>query len=109
MRTKLLYPALACCIGVAGCTHAHHQSSRTTNSTLPESYTSPLSPSVSININNASEEELATLPGIGKSFAARIIEHRERYGRFRRVEHLILVRGISERRFRELRPYITIE
>src|SRR5215210_5201616 len=62
-----------------------------------------------ISINEASREELERLPGIGPALAARIVEHRERYGRFRRAEHLLLVRGISERRFRRLRPYVTPE
>jgi competence protein ComEA len=61
-----------------------------------------------INLNTASRAELERLPGIGGGLAARIIEHRERHGAFRRVEHLIIVRGISERRFETLRPYVTI-
>lgn len=61
-----------------------------------------------ININTASREELARLPGIGEGLAARIIEHREWHGAFRRVEHLIIVRGISERRFEALRPFVTV-
>jgi competence ComEA-like helix-hairpin-helix protein len=60
-------------------------------------------------INEASREELESLPGIGPALAARIVEHRERFGRFRRAEHLLLVRGISERRFLQLRPYVTAE
>jgi len=62
-----------------------------------------------ININTATPNELETLPGIGKALAARIIEHREKYGRFRRPEHLIIVRGISDGRFRALRESITVE
>ncbi|MDT5263293.1 MAG: competence protein ComEA [Acidobacteriota bacterium] len=62
-----------------------------------------------ISINDASREELEKLPGIGPALAARIVEHRERYGRFRRAEHLLMVRGISERLFRQLRPYVTAE
>jgi competence ComEA-like helix-hairpin-helix protein len=62
-----------------------------------------------ININTASGEELERLPGIGKGLAARIVEHRERHGAFRRVEHLIIVRGISERRFEELRTFVTTD
>jgi comEA protein len=62
-----------------------------------------------VSINEASREELERLPGIGPALAARIVEHRERYGRFRRAEHLMLVRGISERRFLRLRPYVTAE
>ena len=62
-----------------------------------------------ININTASANELETLPGIGKSLAERIIDHREKYGPFRRPEHLIMVRGISDKRFRALRDLITVE
>ena len=62
-----------------------------------------------VSINEAPREELERLPGIGPALAARIVEHRERFGRFRRAEHLLLVRGISERRFLQLRPYVTAE
>jgi competence ComEA-like helix-hairpin-helix protein len=61
-----------------------------------------------ININTAPARELEQLPGIGKGLAARIIEHREKWGAFRRPEHLIAVRGISDRRFRALRDSITV-
>jgi len=40
--------------------------------------------------------------------AARIIEYREKHGPFRRPEHLIIVRGISDRDFRVLRDLITL-
>lgn len=64
---------------------------------------------VRVSINKASLEELEKLPGIGPSLAARIVEHRERYGPFRRAEHVMLVRGISERRFRQMSALITAE
>jgi competence protein ComEA len=66
-------------------------------------------PPARININTASSAELETLPGIGKGLAERIIEHRERFGRFRKAEHLIIVRGISDKRFRALQDLITVE
>ncbi|HLL14082.1 MAG TPA: helix-hairpin-helix domain-containing protein [Pyrinomonadaceae bacterium] len=62
-----------------------------------------------ININTASRAELERLPGIGEGLAARIVEHRERHGAFRRAEHLIIVRGISERRFAALRAFVTVD
>ena len=62
-----------------------------------------------ININRATREELARLPGIGEGLAARIVEHRERHGAFRRAEHLLMVRGISERRFEQLRAFVAVE
>jgi competence protein ComEA len=62
-----------------------------------------------VNLNTASPDELEKLPGIGEALAARIVAHRRQHGRFRRAEHLIMVRGISERRFRAMRPFITVE
>ena len=62
-----------------------------------------------VNLNTASRDELEKLPGIGPGLAARIVEHRERYGRFRRAEHLIMVRGLSDRRFRAMRSLVTVE
>ena len=62
-----------------------------------------------VNINLASREELTKLPGIGGGLAARIVAHRERYGAFRRAEHLLMVRGIGERRFERLRELVTVE
>src|SRR4051812_22171208 len=62
-----------------------------------------------ININTASPAELERLPGIGKALAARIVAHRKLYGRFRRPEHLLVVRGISDRRFRAMRALVTVE
>jgi competence protein ComEA len=62
-----------------------------------------------ININTASAGELEKLPGIGKGLSARIIAYRKEYGRFRRPEHLMMVRGISARRFRAMQALITAE
>ena len=62
-----------------------------------------------VNINTASVEELEKLPNVGARLAQRIIEHREKYGGFRKPEHLILVQGISDERFRKLQNLIKTE
>ena len=62
-----------------------------------------------ININTASAPELQKLPGIGLGIAGRIVAHRLRYGPFHRPEHLMMVRGISDRKFREIQPMIVVE
>jgi competence protein ComEA len=62
-----------------------------------------------LNINLATAGELEKLPGVGKVIAERIITHRAKYGPFRRVEHLMIVRGISDNKFREMRPMIVVE
>lgn len=62
-----------------------------------------------ININTASVDELEKLPKIGKGIAKRIIEHREKYGNFQKTEHLILVRGMSDKKFREIQSMVKVE
>ena len=62
-----------------------------------------------ININAASAAELEALPGIGRAIAERIVAHRSQHGPFRRVEHVMLVRGISERKFLDIQPLITVD
>jgi len=61
-----------------------------------------------MNINIASADELQALPGIGRAIAERIVTHRSQHGPFRRVEHVMLVRGISERKFLDIQPLITV-
>ena len=63
----------------------------------------------SININTASIEELQRIPHVGESMAQQIIEHREKYGPFKRPEHLMLVQGISDSRFRRIRHLVRVE
>jgi competence ComEA-like helix-hairpin-helix protein len=62
-----------------------------------------------VNINTASEGELQKIPGIGPGLAKKIIEHRTLHGPFRRAEHILIVEGISEKRFHEFRMFILIE
>lgn len=62
-----------------------------------------------ININTASAAELERLPNVGAKTAQEIIRHRERFGSFRKPEHLMMVRGISDARFRKMRALIKIE
>jgi competence ComEA-like helix-hairpin-helix protein len=62
-----------------------------------------------INLNSASAQELEKLPGVGQVIAERILAHRQQYGPFRRVEHLLMVRGISDRKFRVIQNSIFVE
>jgi competence protein ComEA len=65
-------------------------------------------PEARVNINTASADELTALPGIGPSYAQRIVEHREKNGPFKRVEDLLNVRGIGDKTFERIRDRITV-
>ena len=61
-----------------------------------------------ININAATAEELALLPGISPSQAGRIVAYREENGLFQTAEDLTEVKGISTQDLDALLDYITI-
>jgi competence ComEA-like helix-hairpin-helix protein len=61
-----------------------------------------------VNINTATVDELVTLPGIGKAYAQRIVEYRDKNGPFKKVEDLLNVRGIGEKTFERIRDRITV-
>jgi competence ComEA-like helix-hairpin-helix protein len=65
-------------------------------------------PAKPIDLNAATIKELQELPGVGPVTAQRIIEARQKSGRFRRVEDLLAIRGISTKRLDALRPYVTV-
>jgi competence ComEA-like helix-hairpin-helix protein len=65
-------------------------------------------PSKPIDLNVANVKELQELPGVGAVTAQRIIDLREKSGRFHRVEDLLAVRGISPKKLDAMRKYITV-
>lgn len=65
-------------------------------------------PARPIDLNAATIKELEELPGIGPVTAQRIIDARQKSGRFRRVEDLLAIRGISTKRLEALRPYVRV-
>ena len=64
-------------------------------------------PSV-VNLNTATAAQIATLPGIGAATAKRIVEHREKNGSFKKIEELMNVKGIGEKSFLKLKPFLTV-
>ena len=61
-----------------------------------------------VNVNTASAEQLQLLPRIGPSVAQRIVDYRKENGKFDSVEDLMLVRGIGESTFAQLKPYVSL-
>jgi competence protein ComEA len=61
-----------------------------------------------VNVNQASADELARLPRVGPSLAGKILSHREKHGSFKRAEDLMEVSGIGEKMFAALKPYVSV-
>jgi len=61
-----------------------------------------------VNVNTATAEQLALLPGVGPARAQAIIAHRTKNGAFKKPQDLIEVSGIGERAFERLRPYVAV-
>lgn len=62
-----------------------------------------------ININNASKEELDSLPGVGEVTAQKILDYREENKEFKSIDEIKNVKGIGENKFNDLKDYICIQ
>ncbi len=60
-----------------------------------------------IDINHATVEDLTALPVVGPKLAEKIVEDRNRNGAFKKIESLMRVKGIKEKKFEKLRPFIS--
>ena len=66
----------------------------------------PQTASFQVDINKANWPELATLPGVGRKLAERIVQSREQNGLYTDLDDLRRVRGIGARTLETLRPYL---
>lgn len=62
-----------------------------------------------ININTASNQQLQELPGVGPTYAARIVGWREENGSFTSKDQLMEIKGIGEKRLADIKPLITLQ
>ena len=62
-----------------------------------------------VNLNTATLEELMTLDRIGPKYAQRIIDYRETYGPFEKIEDIMKVKGIGPKTFEANKDKITVE
>lgn len=61
-----------------------------------------------MNINQATNKELAAIKGIGAKKAQAIIDYRNVNGDFMDIEQLINVKGIGQATLKKIAPYITL-
>lgn len=61
-----------------------------------------------ISINQASLEELESLPGIGPSIASKIIDYRNENGFFQKLEDIMLIKGIKLSIFNKIKDLIRL-
>jgi competence protein ComEA len=64
-------------------------------------------PSGKINLNSATVEQLTAVPGIGEKLASRIVEYRQKNGSFKNVQELMNVKGVGEKSFGKLEPFLS--
>ncbi len=61
-----------------------------------------------VNINSADMYQLCRISGIGESTAEEILTYRKKKGAFKSIEEIKNVKGISDRKFEEIKDKITI-
>ena len=69
---------------------------------------SPAAPTEKVNINSATSEQLQALPGIGPAIAKSIIDYRTKVGKFNKVEEIINVKGVGEKKFQKIKDRLVI-
>ena len=69
--------------------------------------TSASQPGGKVNINTADIYALMSLEGIGETYAQRIIDYRNANGPFQKIEDIMNVTGIGEKRFKAIKDSIT--
>ncbi len=66
----------------------------------------PRQPQRPVDLNTATVTELMQLPRVGQKTAERILAFRKQHGGFQRPEELMNVKGIGEKSFARLKPFL---
>jgi competence protein ComEA len=61
-----------------------------------------------LHLNTATVEQLERLPGVGPALAKRIVDFRDKKGGFKRIEELLAVPGVSEKKWKAMREYLVL-
>jgi len=74
----------------------------------PAAYAAEPTAKTGLDLNLATKAELRLIPGIGDALAQRIIDHRERIGRFRSIDELRKVFGIGPKTLERIRHQVFV-
>ncbi len=69
---------------------------------------SPTAKGLVVNINTATQLELAFLPGVGEATAERIVQYRKAHP-FEKPIHLTRVKGIGSKTYKKMEPYVVVQ
>lgn len=72
-----------------------------------ESFAAKQVPAAPVDVNQASVGELSQIPGIGASKAQAIVDFRQ-VSPFKSTEELINVKGIGEKLYAKIAPFVTV-
>jgi competence protein ComEA len=61
-----------------------------------------------VNLNSATADQIATLPGIGPKTADLVVQYRVKNGPFKKIEEIMNVRGIGEKSFLKIKDRLTV-
>lgn len=62
-----------------------------------------------INLNTATIKDLEAISGIGPKTAQKIVEFRQKHGRFERIEEIMKVPGIKDKKFEKIKRYLRVK
>jgi len=74
----------------------------------PAAPPAPIADPRPLDLNRASPEEISRLPGVGPSLARRIVEERDRRGRFESADSLRGILGMGPKKLAALREHVTV-
>jgi len=101
LRKVVLFTAMIL-LTATGAALAAPQQTATPKSKTTVTVTAP------VNINTATSTDLEKLPGVGPAMALRIVEYRQKNNGFKKIEDLMQVKGIGEKKFLKLKTLVTI-
>lgn len=81
----------------------HYDLRSSSDCTLPSGIHIP------ININTADKDTLCLLDNIGEKYAEKIIDYRTEHGNFESKEDIKNIKGIGDKKYEEIKNYITAE